>query len=90
MNEAPRNHEGPSPPSPLPPRPGTENLFRLFLDAVEDGIFVSNPATGRFMEVNQPGLATQSLSSSAAISTRHDRQLPVPERATSTNRGRMI
>lgn len=52
MNKVPRNHEGPSP---LPPLTGAENLFRLFFDAVADGIFVSNSATGRFIEINQPG-----------------------------------
>ena len=55
MNEVPRDHEGPSPPGPAPPLTGTENLFRLFFDAVADGIFVSNPTTGRFIEINQPG-----------------------------------
>jgi PAS domain S-box-containing protein len=42
MNEVPRNREGPSP---LP----------LLFDAVADGIFISNPVTGRFVEINQPG-----------------------------------
>ena len=55
MNEAPRNHDSPSPLSPLPPLIGAENLFRLFFDAVADGIFVANSATGRFIEINQPG-----------------------------------
>ena len=50
MNKVPCNHEGPSP---LPPLTDAENLFRLFFDAVADVIFVS--ATGRFIEINQPG-----------------------------------
>jgi diguanylate cyclase (GGDEF)-like protein/PAS domain S-box-containing protein len=29
--------------------------FRIIFDAVNDGIFISDPATGRFIEVNEPG-----------------------------------
>ena len=32
-----------------------DDRFRGIFDAVNDGIFISNPATGRFIEVNQPG-----------------------------------
>ena len=32
-----------------------DDRFRVIFDAVNDGIFISNPATGRFIEVNQPG-----------------------------------
>ena len=42
MNEAPRNHESATP-------------APLFFDSVANRIFVSNPVTGRFIEINQPG-----------------------------------
>ncbi len=32
-----------------------DNRFRVIFDAVNDGIFISNPGTGRFIEVNQTG-----------------------------------
>jgi PAS domain S-box-containing protein len=32
-----------------------DDSFRNVFDAVHDGIFISDPATGRFIEVNQPG-----------------------------------
>ena len=32
-----------------------DDRFRVIFDAVNDGIFISNPSTGRFIEVNQPG-----------------------------------
>ena len=52
MSEEPRVDENRRP---LPPLPGIEDRFRFFFDAVADGIFISNPATGRFIEINQPG-----------------------------------
>jgi diguanylate cyclase (GGDEF)-like protein/PAS domain S-box-containing protein len=32
-----------------------DGRFRIIFDAVSDGIFISDPATGRFVEVNEPG-----------------------------------
>ena len=33
----------------------TDDRFRAIFDAVNDGIFISDPATGKFIEANQPG-----------------------------------
>jgi PAS domain S-box-containing protein len=33
-----------------------DDRFRVVLDAVKDGIFILDPATGRFIEANRPGL----------------------------------
>jgi PAS domain-containing protein len=33
---------------------GADDRFRAIFDAVNDGIFISDPATGRFIEVNEP------------------------------------
>jgi diguanylate cyclase (GGDEF)-like protein/PAS domain S-box-containing protein len=33
---------------------GADNRFRAIFDAVNDGIFISDPASGRFIEVNEP------------------------------------
>jgi diguanylate cyclase (GGDEF)-like protein/PAS domain S-box-containing protein len=52
MSKVPRDDENRSPLSPVS---GADDRFRFFFDAVADGIFVSNPATGRFIEINQPG-----------------------------------
>ena len=41
--------------SSLPPLSGIDDRFRIIFDAVADGIFISNQATGRFIEINQPG-----------------------------------
>lgn len=41
--------------SPLSPLSGIDDRFRIIFDAVTDGIFISNPATGQFIEINQPG-----------------------------------
>ena len=35
--------------------PGGDNRFRLVFDAINDEIFISDPSTGRFTEVNQSG-----------------------------------
>ena len=32
-----------------------DSRFQIIFDAVNDGIFISDPATGRFIEVNEPG-----------------------------------
>src|SRR5665213_3268468 len=32
-----------------------DDRFRAIFDAVNDGIFISDPATGRFIDINQPG-----------------------------------
>jgi diguanylate cyclase (GGDEF)-like protein/PAS domain S-box-containing protein len=32
-----------------------DDRFRIIFDAVNDGIFIANPTTGRFVEVNEPG-----------------------------------
>lgn len=37
------------------PLAGIDDQFRAVFDAVNDGIFISDPATGRFIEVNQAG-----------------------------------
>ena len=37
------------------PASDIDDRFRVIFDAVNDGIFISNPSTGRFIEVNQPG-----------------------------------
>jgi diguanylate cyclase (GGDEF)-like protein/PAS domain S-box-containing protein len=37
------------------PLVGVDDRFRVIFDSVNDGIFISNPTTGRFIEVNQPG-----------------------------------
>jgi diguanylate cyclase (GGDEF)-like protein/PAS domain S-box-containing protein len=39
----------------LSPLAGVDDRFRVIFDSVNDGIFISNAATGRFIEVNQPG-----------------------------------
>ncbi len=41
--------------SPLSSTCNIDNRFRVIFDAVNDGIFISNPGTGRFIEVNQTG-----------------------------------
>ena len=41
--------------SPLSPLFGIDNRFRIIFDAVTEGIFISNPTTGRFIEINQSG-----------------------------------
>ena len=33
----------------------SDGRFRLIFDAVNDGIFISDPSTGRFIELNEPG-----------------------------------
>jgi diguanylate cyclase (GGDEF)-like protein/PAS domain S-box-containing protein len=33
----------------------SDGRFRIIFDAVNDGIFISNPSTGQFIEVNEPG-----------------------------------
>ena len=33
----------------------SDSRFQIIFDAVNDGIFISDPATGRFIEVNEPG-----------------------------------
>ena len=32
-----------------------DNRFQTIFDAVNDGIFISDPATGRFIDINEPG-----------------------------------
>lgn len=39
----------------LSPRASTDDRFQVIFDAVSDGIFISSPETGKFIEVNQPG-----------------------------------
>src|SRR5579863_48268 len=34
---------------------GSDDRFQAIFDAVTDGIFISTPATGRFIEINEPG-----------------------------------
>ena len=34
---------------------GFEDRFRIIFDSVNDGIFISNPATGKFIDINEPG-----------------------------------
>ena len=34
---------------------GGDSRFRMIFDAVKEGIFISDPATGRFIEINEPG-----------------------------------
>jgi len=34
---------------------GVDDRFRIIFDSVNDGIFISDPATGRFMDINLPG-----------------------------------
>ena len=41
--------------SPLSSPSAVDDRFRVIFDAVNDGIFISDPATGRFIEINQPG-----------------------------------
>jgi diguanylate cyclase (GGDEF)-like protein/PAS domain S-box-containing protein len=41
--------------SSLPPLSGIDDRFRIIFDEVAEGIFISDPATGRFTDVNQPG-----------------------------------
>ena len=52
MNNAAERSEGQNPTSAVP---DIDNPFRVVFDAVNNGIFISNPSTGRFIEVNQPG-----------------------------------
>jgi diguanylate cyclase (GGDEF)-like protein/PAS domain S-box-containing protein len=33
----------------------TDDRFRAIFDAVNDGIFISNPSTGQFIDINEPG-----------------------------------
>src|SRR5580658_7363883 len=35
--------------------PGFDDRFRVVFDGVKDGIFISDPATGRFVDVNVAG-----------------------------------
>jgi len=37
------------------PLAGFEDRFRIIFDSVNDGIFISNPATGKFIDINEPG-----------------------------------
>ena len=34
---------------------GFEDRFRIIFDSVNDGIFISNPDTGKFIDINEPG-----------------------------------
>ena len=34
---------------------GVDDRFRIIFDSVNDGIFISDPATGRFIDINLPG-----------------------------------
>jgi len=34
---------------------GGDNRFQIIFDAVNEGIFISDPATGQFIEINEPG-----------------------------------
>jgi PAS domain-containing protein len=34
---------------------GVDDRFRIILDSVNDGIFISDPATGQFIDINLPG-----------------------------------
>ena len=34
---------------------GGDRRFRIIFDAINDGIFISDPSTGQFIEVNEPG-----------------------------------
>ncbi len=52
MNNAAERSEGQDLPSAVS---DIDDRFRVIFDAVNDGIFISNPSTGRFIEVNQPG-----------------------------------
>jgi diguanylate cyclase (GGDEF)-like protein/PAS domain S-box-containing protein len=40
---------------PLPSLAGVDGRFRTIFDSVNDGIFISDPATGRFIDINEPG-----------------------------------
>src|SRR5690242_2005736 len=33
-----------------------DDRFRVVLDTIKDGVFILDPATGRFIEANKPGL----------------------------------
>ncbi len=41
--------------SPLTVLWNSDCRFRAVLDSITDGIFISDPATGRFIEINQLG-----------------------------------
>jgi diguanylate cyclase (GGDEF)-like protein/PAS domain S-box-containing protein len=51
MTKPIRHHEARSP----HPLAAGDARFRMIFDAVNEGIFLSDPATGRFTEVNEPG-----------------------------------
>ena len=39
------------------PISGIDDRFRAIFDAVKDGIFITDPRTGQFIEINEPGCA---------------------------------
>jgi diguanylate cyclase (GGDEF)-like protein/PAS domain S-box-containing protein len=51
MNKALRDEGNDTPPTLC----HIDDRFKVIFDAVNDGIFISNPATGRFIEINEPG-----------------------------------
>ena len=51
MSKAPFDEESRSS---LPPLSGIDDRFRIILDEVTEGIFISDPATGRIIDVNKP------------------------------------
>lgn len=55
MSDGPHHHD--ETPNPLSAFSDDESRFRVIFDAVTDGIFIADPATGQFIEVNQPGCA---------------------------------
>jgi PAS domain S-box-containing protein len=46
------NNDGPSQ---ISSRFETDDRFRAIFDAVNDGIFISDPSTGQFIDINEPG-----------------------------------
>jgi PAS domain S-box-containing protein len=64
MSEVPRDDQNRSPLSALC---GSDCRFWVVFDAIADGIFISDSATGRFIEINQPGCRIFGYSKSELI-----------------------
>ena len=64
MSEVPRNDQNRSLLSALC---GSDCRFWVVFDAIADGIFISDPTTGRFIEINQPGCRMFGYSKSELI-----------------------
>ena len=64
MSEVPRDDQNRSLLSALC---GSDCRFWVVFDAIADGIFISDPTTGRFIEINQPGCRMFGYSKSELI-----------------------